>query len=221
MNAGDRGGGDGHGMGVPLHPQMAPAQAVDEKMQARVDELERQLAETQAMLYAQAGAMIGGAGGIGVRAGVGVTTEGPFGTNFSAPTAMMAAQAYGGPRLDATGPLALPGAGDPNSYQQSMLSPRPPPRKRGGGAGIYGTTSSFAAGKSGAGHVVVASGEELMGPPFRSQADRRQWLLQEKRRWLVEMRLSGSADAETRLPPIPPGQQLSNGMDVNAIVSPR
>lgn len=205
---------------MPLH-EAAVDRSVDQKMQARVDELERQLAETQAMLYAQAGAMVGGPGTMGVRSGVGVTMEGPYGTNFSAPTSMMAAQAYGGARIDATGALALPGAGDPNSYQQSMLSPRPPPRKRGVGAGIHGTTNSYTAGKSGAGHVVVASGEELVGPPFRSQADRRQWLLQEKRRWLVEMRLSASADADTKLPPIPPGQQLSNGMDLNSMVSPR
>ncbi|KOO26002.1 hypothetical protein Ctob_003310 [Chrysochromulina tobinii] len=44
-------------------------------------------------------------------------------------------------------------------------------------------------------------------PPFRSQADRRQWLLSEKRRWLVEMRL-GNTPAEPvalpveKLPPI-------------------
>lgn len=31
--------------------------------------------------------------------------------------------------------------------------------------------------------------DESVGPPFRSAIERRQWLLQEKKRWLVEMRL--------------------------------
>ena len=30
--------------------------------------------------------------------------------------------------------------------------------------------------------------EEPNGPPFRSERERRAWLLQEKRRWILEMR---------------------------------
>ena len=66
-------------------------------------------------------------------------------------------------------------------------------------------------------------------PPFRSQADRRQWLLSEKRRWLVEMRL-GNTPAEPvalpveKLPPI--GRStleavLVGGMRVDTLVTPR
>ena len=93
-----------------------------------------------------------------------------------------------------------------------------------------GPTSSYVASKTGAGALVAATaaGEESAGPPFRSQADRRQWLLQEKRRWLIEMRLGGlGSDSQQvasapKLPPIPPaGHQLSNGMDLNALVTPR
>jgi len=64
--------------------------------------------------------------------------------------------------------------------------------------------------------------EDAGGPPFRSQGERRQWLLQEKRRWLVEMRLGKAGDAYSgatsspRLPPL-----LSNGAQVDTIATPR
>jgi len=66
-------------------------------------------------------------------------------------------------------------------------------------------------------------------PPFRSQADRRQWLLSEKRRWLVEMRL-GNTPAEPvalpveKLPPISRSTLeavLVGGMRVDTLVTPR
>ena len=184
-------------------------------MRARVDELERQLAETQAMLYAQAGVQAGM--GRQLRGGLGAATDGPFGGNYTMPANISTASAYGGGHIDATGTFAMPA-----DKHQPMLSPRPPPpRKKGGGAaGIMGGTASYAASKSGAGRVVVAGGgEDEQGPPFRSQADRRQWLLQEKRRWLVEMRLNGT-ESDAKLPPIGM-QQLSDGTDLNALVSPR
>ena len=84
-------------------------------------------------------------------------------------------------------------------------------------------------GENGAVTAELWSGE--VGPPFRSQSDRRQWLLQEKRRWLVEMRLGNiqpePAAAVSRLPPISPaaggggGATLSNGMNVDALATPR
>ena len=96
-----------------------------------------------------------------------------------------------------------------------LLSPRPPLRKKGGGPG------SHAASESG----------EVAAPPFRSQSDRRQWLLQEKRRWLGEMRLGGGgnpaeasipAPTPSKLPPIPAGgAALSNGIDLATIATPR
>ena len=168
--------------------------------------------------------------------GLGPTMDGPFGANFGAPTSMAVAHAHGGGRLDATGSFAIPGGGGADGgggggggpyYQPGMLAPRPPPgppRKKGGAAGAHGATASYTSNKMGAGTVVVA-GDEAAGPPFRSQADRRQWLLQEKRRWLVEMRLGGAEGitppSPSKLPPIPPGGQLSNGMDLNTLVSPR
>ena len=46
------------------------------------------------------------------------------------------------------------------------------------------------------------------GPPFRSHVDRKQWLLQEKRRWLVEMRLGRRADATDVETDYPPAEKL-------------
>jgi len=61
-------------------------------------------------------------------------------------------------------------------------------------------------------------------PPFKSQSDRRQWLLSEKRRWLVEMRLGNTpAEPVAKLPPIasPSPATLSSGMNVDTLVTPR
>ena len=169
--------------------------ASEEKLQHRVGELERQLAETQALLYAQTGAP----GMHGVR-GAG---DSPFPGGFAAPAGIP------GGKLDASGAFMMPGE------TGQALSPRPPLRKKGGGPG------SHAASESG----------EVAAPPFRSQSDRRQWLLQEKRRWLVEMRLGGGgnpaeasipAPTPSKLPPIPAGgAALSNGIDLATIATPR
>ena len=97
-----------------------------------------------------------------------------------------------------------------------MLSPRATgaarKKVRGGGGGVGG----------GAAVAESHSGPIEPGPPFRSQSDRRQWLLSEKKKWLVQMRLGGQemaaaqAGAQSKLPPI-----LSNGMDVNTVATPR
>lgn len=36
---------------------------------------------------------------------------------------------------------------------------------------------------------VHSSKEDNIGPPFRNPMERRQWLLQEKKRWLIDMRM--------------------------------
>jgi hypothetical protein len=223
-----------HHCGVTLGLVSAPPAPLgmsDERMMKRVADLEQQLAETQALLYAQAagaqasvamGAAIGGAGG-----GVG------------APGAFLSG-GVNGPKLDATGAFCMPvaapegaggGYGHVGAGQHTMLSPRLLRKKAPGGA--HAVTSSYhaatASGRIG-GNVGAGEGGECAGPPFRSQAERRQWLLQEKRRWLVEMRLgaaeqaTGAIQAPTpsKLPPIGPGgAMLSNGMDVAALVTPR
>ena len=76
-------------------------------------------------------------------------------------------------------------------------------------------------GENGAVTAELWSGE--VGPPFRSQSERRQWLLQEKRRWLVEMRLGKTADAISGIassPKLPP-LALSGGANVDTVATPR
>ena len=183
-------------------PAAAPApSAGDEKLLQRVVELERQLAETQALLMASTGVQMQGAmhGARGAADGLAA--------GFAPPAGVPAA------KLDASGTFLMPV--DP---AQPAMSPRPPPpRKR----GTHGHAHIDA---SGAG----ATPEEQ--PPFRSQSDRRQWLLQEKRRWLVEMRLGGGSDQSqgiqpptpSRLPPIPQGSMaLSNGANLATLATPR
>ena len=145
---------------------------------------ERQLAETQALLYAQASGQLGG--------GFGGGGFGPPGDAFGG--------FGGGGKLDASGAILLPG-GDPS------------PRATGHGRKTPGGMS-------------VGSNNGA-APPHRSQSDRREWLLQEKRRWLVEMRLGGPGNAAetptsiqaptpSKLPPI-----MSNGTDLATLATPR
>ena len=165
-------------------PAAAPPQAsaADEKLQHRVGELERQLMETQALLYAQTGAQT-------MRG----DPTGAFGGGFPPPAGVPDPYALNAGKLDASGAFLMPG----DAYTNQMMSPRPPPPRKGGKG------SSKAASEAG----------DAAQAPFKSQGDRRQWLLQEKRKWLVEMRLGdgggappGSGQAPptpSKLPPIP------------------
>ena len=177
----------------------------DEKLLARVVELERQLAETQALFYAQA------AGGGGRLHAGGAN---PFGAaEFVPPSGVPPVYAYGnGNKLDASGAFQLPGASG-----EVAPSPRPPlPQRK--APGVMGATAAHTTSTALKGSYAGGALAEAEQPPFRSQSDRRQWLLQEKRRWLVEMRLSGGTPTDatgggvkaSRLPPLgPSGDALS------------
>ena len=183
------------------HPANQQLHNGDEKLLMRVIELERQLAETQKLLYAQASAASVRGGGDG----------GPFGGNFAPPSGVPTSYALGAGKLDASGAFMMPSGDAAQSYAAQLISPRPPPRRKAHGGG-QGVTSSFAAGTVGK-VAGGGGGDGVVGPPFQSQADRRQWLLQEKRRWLVEMRLGGGggdgtnapSNTPARLPSIPAG----------------
>jgi hypothetical protein len=66
-------------------------------------------------------------------------------------------------------------------------------------------------------------------PPFRSENERRQWLLNEKRKWIVEMRLGhalpeGDEKAVDKLPPISShghGHVLMSGAALDTVATPR
>jgi len=176
----------------------AAQNAAQEKLQHRVSELERQLAETQALLYAQAGAQ-------GIRG----PADGPFAPGFPPPPGVPHAGS-----INTTGDFQMPDGGAAPQYQPmggSGLTPRPPPRSK------NGSRSS----------AVGGGGNAAQAPPFQSQSDRRQYLLQEKRKWLVEMRLGGGGDGgeiptPSKLPPIPSGgAALSNGTDLATLATPR
>ena len=133
-------------------------------------------------------------------------------------------------RIDQAGDYEMGGM---NSYipfppQLQGQSPRQLRTKRAGGAQAPTSSASANQVSKYSASAVDADAEDgggalSAGPPFRSQAERRQWLLNEKRRWLVEMRLGNVAvDQPAKLPPISPGGGfLSNGMQVDALVSPR
>lgn len=84
-------------------------------------------------------------------------------------------------KLDETGSTMLP-----LSLKSGQGVDGHTPRARQAGGMMAATLSSLE------GQVVRGGnqrGEDDMGgPPFKTQSERRQWLLQEKRRWLVEMR---------------------------------
>jgi len=94
------------------------------------------------------------------------------------------------------------------------------PRMPGGWAG---QTMASEASKTGKVDTSITEADKIIGPPFLSQMERRQWLLQEKRRWLAEMRLGKPSTAEVagvlsppRLPPL-----LSSGASLDTIATPR
>ena len=137
-------------------------------------------------------------------------------------------------RIDQSGTLTLSDdalaqfgyAGPCSAHGPNSQAARVPRKRLPGGA--QALTASATANQTSKYEPDAADTAEV-GPPFRSQSERRQWLLQEKRRWLVEMRL-GNAPPEpaaatvepTKLPPISPaGTTLSSGMRVDALVTPR
>ena len=198
----------------------------DEALRVRVAELERQLSETMLYVARIEKAAISRKGGGGASGGrCGTQLDGPFGGSFAPPASMYAVGGYGS--IDASGSLALGGIDGPAlfDYPHEPIEPRAA-RKRAPG-GVTAMTASSAHAQTG---KVLSSTdgdappEGEFGPPFRSQSDRRQWLLNEKRRWLIEMRL-GNVEPDvppSKLPPLSRvGATLSNGMSVAALVSPR
>lgn len=202
----------------------------DQQLQQRVSDLENQLAEAMShIMYARAEqAQQGGGGGMAVVAGMAPGMSGPFSAGFVPP----ASYALSHGKLDNSGSLVLPAA----DYAALRESPRGPRAKKAGGA--YGATAASLAGQTGKvlpGPAAPEGADAGAGPPFRSQSERRQWLLQEKRRWLVEMRLGknmtdglggpalqgGSSPAT--LPPLSGrgGGVLSNGMAMDTLATPR
>ena len=80
------------------------------------------------------------------------------------------------------------------------------------------------------------SGAVPVGPPWKTQSERRDWLLQEKRKWLVEMRLQGQkppgggggggysgdeGSPDGRFPPIAHPRALIGGHQIDTIATPR
>ena len=80
------------------------------------------------------------------------------------------------------------------------LAPRVAHEKRPGGTHAATTASLSKRGEKPPGAATREG--DVHGPPFKSQKDRRDWLLQEKRRWIVEMRMAGQADATVPTAPI-------------------
>jgi len=181
----------------------------DEALRARVAELERKLSDTMLYVARIEKAAISGPGGGGASGGRrGAEMDGPFGGGFAPPPS--------------TGGIDGPPLFD---YPHEPIEPRAA-RKRAPG-GVTAMTASSAHAQT---DKVLSSTdgdappEGDFGPPFRSQSDRRQWLINEKRRWLIEMRL-GNVEPDVppaKLPPLSQaGATLSNGMSVAAFVSPR
>ena len=126
-------------------------------------------------------------------------------------------------RIDDSGTMPFP-PGAP-MHPAYAGGPTPPagysPRRRQPGGITAATVNSLGAQTA---KYAPSSGEDDGGgPPFRSQMERRQWLLQEKRRWLVEMRLGKTADAISGIassPKLPP-LALSGGANVDTVATPR
>jgi len=169
------------------------------KLQKRVEELERTLRDTQALLEmrtANPAVMIDDLG--------------------------LAKRYSASPKLDATGTYNFPVEKPGKPHPPQGYSPRA--RMPGG----YGGATVASEGAQGTKLTLegMREGADVEGPPFRSQAERRQWLLQEKRRWLVEMRLGKSAPdavsgtvSSPRLPPL--DNKLSSGANMDTIATPR
>ncbi len=86
------------------------------------------------------------------------------------------------------------------------------------------------------GTSINASGAVPVGPPWKTQSERRDWLLQEKRKWLVEMRLQGQkppgggggggysgdeGSPDGLFPPIAHPRALIGGHQIDTIATPR
>lgn len=234
------------------HDQQPQSGAIDEQMLQRVGELERQLAETQALvlMHVKASSLQGGE-----RTGMPTIMDGAAFTRSRAPvlappanaasvqsfqapgtfksTCMVSDQLTATPHFSlnqfAPEQLAPPSSIQPShalhgkfdianehrlpsvEMATEMLSPRAPLHKK------TGTGVSHLMGGLDVAATARASAMEMSGPPFRSQNDRRQWLLQEKRRWLIEMRLGGQ-QAGYPQPKLPP---LASGMDISTVATPR
>merc|ERR1712054_56605 len=91
--------------------------------------------------------------------------------------------------------------------------------------------SSHATGHSQSNLLLTPQADKVpSGPPFKSESERRKWLLEEKRRWMVQMRL-GKMDAygalpdvassQPFLPPIRDDVELHSGMSLDTLATPR
>ena len=189
-------------------------------LKQRVGELERQMAGLQALLLQSpsqprqhaAGGKPTGGGGPAKPAPP--PQESPFANEFTvSSTAVAAAMPYGASAaVDASGAFVLPTPGP--GYGASAGPPRAAHKKAAAGPQGSTVSSQHMATKREDGSQGRRGGEgggansKVDGPPFRSQGDRKQWLLQEKRRWLVEMRLGRRADATDGETDHPPAEKL-------------
>ena len=192
----------------------------------RVDELERALADTQHALHA-------------LRSNPSLALEGTMVAAFmskrSSPPIRAVTAASSGGRLDTAGSIALGGAPRPPSTPGAGLHRRLP-------GGTLAPTEASQAMSAGRGMPREEEEGAVQGPPFRTHSERRSWLLQEKRRWLVEMRLGKNVGAmaealssprDSRLPPLDQELQhelqlgqhtkpmLSSGMNLDTLATPR
>mmetsp|Transcript_72206 Transcript_72206/g.191929 ORF Transcript_72206/g.191929 Transcript_72206/m.191929 type:complete len:679 (+) Transcript_72206:121-2157(+) len=184
------------------------SEAVHMKLQRRVEELERTLRDTQQLLELRM-----------LNPSV-MVDDGMGGAGMGVPQLRPRPQ-----KLDDSGTMLFPpGAASSPAYAGGGPAPPPgvgfSPRRRKPGGVMAATASSEGAQTAKMGSA--ATDDDAVGPPFRSHVERRQWLLQEKRRWLVEMRLGKTADAvsgPTSSPKLPP--LLSGGANIDTIATPR
>eukprot|EP00965_Chrysotila_dentata_P015829 524251-Pleurochrysis_carterae.AAC.1 len=126
-------------------------------------------------------------------------------------------------QLDGSPPWATVSTLDPAHPSYHQQKPVVRKRRPGGAAAQTDSSSSLQTAKFTGGATQGA--DKGGGPPFKSESERRQWLLKEKQRWLVEMRLGkppsdAEADIGSKLPQLP-GQARVAGMSLDTIATPR
>lgn len=116
----------------------------------------------------------------------------------------------------------------PQSFAEQHTSQRMSRQRMPGGA--QATTAATLAGMtSKVAAQALDANQAGPPPPFKSENERRAWLLQEKRRWIVEMRLGHAVPDVTepaKLPPISGSQQqvghvLMSGAALDTVATPR
>ena len=161
---------------------------------------------------------------------------------------------FAGASLDVDGPLQMPWASPPpiTAYADlhaasagllprggaaaAAVPPMPKARKKRRPGGSHAATASSLGAQSPLISPRDDSGAVPVGPPWKTQSERRDWLLQEKRKWLVEMRLQGQkppgggggggysgdeGSPDGRFPPIAHPRALIGGHQIDTIATPR